>query len=633
MMRRGLAILVILLTMVNLADFAAIASDENSSQEEENGFDEFFWDYFTYESMLDALNYLEAKHRDIMKVYDLTATIDVNRKGIPSSTWQGRKVWAVKVSDGVETEPDFFSDPNEADILIIGAHHGNEWPSFEVPMYFLFYLVENYGKEAIDNDKDEKINEDPVDCVDNDGDGLIDEDENEGRITYLVNNREIWIVPMLNPDGVALNQRQNGREEVPSGPGGGSVPTTGVDINRNYPYIWWREPDPQSGPSMDSSNPFSSTYRGPDDNYDDDGDSIYPREYLPAGLSKRTVRNVDEDPMDDIDNDNDGNLDEDPDGGFSEPETVALSYLVHNLDWAAKGREKNWDDWNTDIIASISYHTYGAQILYPWGYTVETAPHDGLLRYLGQELSNFNSYEVMQGVELYPTSGDSDDWLYGKYDVLAYTIELDSINHSGKKENIINISMNNLPCNLYLAEMAPVLEVVRERSIGVDSLLSLDIGLPVINHTQKKKTINSDSSYTVEVDISNPEKLEKDSVFLYYRVGRSGDWKKLHMKEMNEEHYKATIPRQNGDKRIYYYIEAKARYEEAESQNGVIYIYSPKYGQSDPYTYFVDISLGDTLGAIAAMVLMMALIFGIIYTGLGKTLKMALDAEKRKSSL
>ena len=247
MVKRGLVILVILITIANLADAGAIDSNQYYAQENENWEEEYFQDYFTYESMMETLNILEANHSDIMKVYDLTATIDEsNRMGIRSETWQGKTVWAVKVSDGVESEPEYYSDSTEADIMIVGAHHGNEWPSFEVSMYFLFYLVENYGQPPTDNDKDGQINEDTVDGVDNDKDGLVDEDEIEGRITWLVDNREIWIIPMFNPDGVIDDKRTNGREEAYYGPAGRTVPSNGVDVNRNYPYMWNREPDPQT---------------------------------------------------------------------------------------------------------------------------------------------------------------------------------------------------------------------------------------------------------------------------------------------------------------------------------------------------------------------------------------------------
>jgi hypothetical protein len=575
--------------------------------------------YFTYETMVDALNILEAKHPDIMKVYDLTATNDENRKGIPSHTWQNRKVWAVKISDGVETEPDYHSDPTEADILIIGAHHGTEWPSFEVSMYFLFYLVENYGKEPTDSDGDGEINEDPVDGFDNDGDGSIDEDEIEGRVTWLVDNREIWIVPMLNPDGVTVDKRQNGRETVP-GLFEENIPTNGVDLNRNYPYMWASAYDPQTGNTEDSPNPLSSVYRGPKDGYDDDGDSLRRDENRPGVFRWINDPNyIDEDPVNGIDDDNDGKLDEDPDGGFSEPESLALGNLIEVLDWNEDGK--------SDVITTITHHTFSELIIYPWGYVDEPTANDELFQFIGHQMSETNGYEVIQGPELYPTSGGLNDWLYGKHNIMPFTFELGMV-RKVPEEEIINLSMMILPSHFYLSENAPIIEVARERFIT-----TLDIGLPMINHTQTKRVINSDMNYKVEVEISKSEKLAKNSVYLCYKAGETGDWKEIQMQTNDEEHYRATIPRLSGGKHVYYFIEAKAIYNEATSVSESIQVLSPKYGQYDPHSYFVDISLGDLAGDIAAMIIMMALMFGIIYSGLGKSLKMAIDAEKRKGSI
>jgi len=153
----------------------------------------------------------------------------------------------------------------------------------------------------------------------------------------------------------------------------------------------------------------------------------------------------------------------------------------------------------------------------------------------------------------------------------------------------------------------------------------------MINHTQNKKPVNSDNTYTVKVEISNSQKLKKSSVFLNYKAGETGSWKRIQMNTNDNENYKATIPRQNGGKYVYYYVDAEAVYAEAKTIGGVIPVSSPKYGQYEPYSYFVDMSLGDTFGDLVAMILMMVLMFGIIYTGLFKSLKLAIDAEKRKN--
>ena len=84
------------------------------------------------------------------------------------------------------------------------------------------------------------------DGIDNDGDGLIDEgideDPREDWITDLVNNYEIWIVPLINPDGYVYdredpsrfwrkNLRDNNNDNILDS-------CDGVDLNRNYPLGW-----------------------------------------------------------------------------------------------------------------------------------------------------------------------------------------------------------------------------------------------------------------------------------------------------------------------------------------------------------------------------------------------------------
>ena len=74
------------------------------------------------------------------------------------------------------------------------------------------------------------------------------------RFTEFVDQREIWIVPTVNPDGfvyvenVNTNWRKNRRNN------GGSF---GVDLNRNYDYQWGHDDNGSS------SFPSSDIYRGP----------------------------------------------------------------------------------------------------------------------------------------------------------------------------------------------------------------------------------------------------------------------------------------------------------------------------------------------------------------------------------
>ena len=76
--------------------------------------------------------------------------------------------------------------------------------------------------------------------------------------SYIVNNRELWFIPAINPDGLVYNQsiapNGGGMEENMLETCNSSV--DGVDLNRNYSYMWAYDND---GSSPDGC---SETYRG-----------------------------------------------------------------------------------------------------------------------------------------------------------------------------------------------------------------------------------------------------------------------------------------------------------------------------------------------------------------------------------
>lgn len=126
-----------------------------------------------------------------------------------------RDLWAIKISDNVA------QDEPEPAVVFLGCHHAREWISVDVPFLIAKYLLENYASDP--------------------------------QVARLVNNAEIWIAPMVNPDGhqysVTTDRlwRKNRRN---NGDG-----TFGVDMNRNYSYQW-------GGPGS-SGDTYSEIYRGP----------------------------------------------------------------------------------------------------------------------------------------------------------------------------------------------------------------------------------------------------------------------------------------------------------------------------------------------------------------------------------
>jgi murein tripeptide amidase MpaA len=114
-------------------------------------------------------------------------------------------------------------EENEASVLFLGCHHAREWISVEVPYLLGKYLVENYASDA--------------------------------RVKKLVDNCEIWIVPLVNPDGLeySIHFYRYWRKNMRNNGDG----TYGVDLNRNYGYRWGWD---NLGSSPD---PSAETYRGP----------------------------------------------------------------------------------------------------------------------------------------------------------------------------------------------------------------------------------------------------------------------------------------------------------------------------------------------------------------------------------
>jgi hypothetical protein len=166
--------------------------------------------YHTYDEVMAELLQTEADHTDIAKLYDIGDSIE------------GREIWALKISDN----PAILED--EPKVLYTGAHHAREWISVEIPMYLANYLTDNYDIDP--------------------------------NITNIIDEREIWIVPMLNPDGVTYSQtvytmwRKNKRDNNDNGVFEQSF--DGVDLNRNYGYKWGYD-DIGSRP-----DPRYETYRG-----------------------------------------------------------------------------------------------------------------------------------------------------------------------------------------------------------------------------------------------------------------------------------------------------------------------------------------------------------------------------------
>jgi len=178
--------------------FPALREGDLRAQTSING------EYHSYKELEADLEALQRSFPQLAKILTIGTTLE------------SRKIYALKISDNVS------EDEEEAEVLFLGCHHAREWISVEVPFLLAKYLLENYAANA--------------------------------DIRRLVNQSEVWIVPLVNPDGLEYTihyfryWRKNRRLNADG--------SYGVDINRNYGYAWGYD---NTG---SSPVPASEIYRG-----------------------------------------------------------------------------------------------------------------------------------------------------------------------------------------------------------------------------------------------------------------------------------------------------------------------------------------------------------------------------------
>lgn len=132
--------------------------------------------FTSYDELGPLLESYEASYPDIARAFSAGKSV------------QGRDIWGLVISNDPGAESD------EPEIRIVGAHHGDECISVDLVLAIAEWLATSYGDDAFASD--------------------------------LVDNAELVLVPLVNPDG--YSSRPAVRENV-----------NGVDINRNYHFAWF----------------------------------------------------------------------------------------------------------------------------------------------------------------------------------------------------------------------------------------------------------------------------------------------------------------------------------------------------------------------------------------------------------
>ncbi|REE99374.1 M14 family metallopeptidase [Thermomonospora umbrina] len=248
------------------------------------------------------------------------------RTSVIGRSYQGRAIMAIKISDNPG------SDENEPEVLFTHHQHAREHLTVEMAVYLLNELTDKYGTDS--------------------------------RVTNLVDNREIWILPDLNPDGgeydIAAGTYRSWRKNRQPNPGSTYV---GTDLNRNWAYNWGC-----CGGS--SPSPSSVTYRGS--------------------------------------------------APESAPEVKVVADFVRSRVIAGRQQIRAAIDFHT--YSELILWPYG----YTYADTGPGLTQDDRNAHaaLGQNMATTNGYTPEQSSDLYITDGTINDWMWGVHKIFNYTFEM-----------------------------------------------------------------------------------------------------------------------------------------------------------------------------------------------------------------
>jgi hypothetical protein len=217
---------------------------------------------------------------------------------------------------------------------------------------------------------------------------------------------------------------------------------------------------------------------------------------------------------------------------FSEPETQFLRDFVES---------------HTFII-SMSYHSYWNRIFYPWGYVTENTPDHSTFVAIAESCTVYNGYghgNTASG-SVYPTNGDSDDWLYGeqatKYKIFGFTPEVGGSQDGFHPDTtrIEALILENHGANLY------VIDAVEEYSPR-----------PVFEHAPVPDSEDLVGPYHVVASITSPVwPLDESTPKIHYRwnVGRFSEAQMIPTGQADE--FEGWIPGRGSIGTCTYYLSA-----------------------------------------------------------------------------
>ena len=268
--------------------------------------------YHDYGEMLTLIKATEIAYPTLVHVFSI------------GKSYEGRDIWAAKISSDVSV------DSGKPEVLVDALHHADEHLSVEQALYLLATLTSSYATDPY--------------------------------VHRLVNERVVWIVFALNPDGWAYDLsggKYHGWRKNRQLTGG----YYGTDINRNYGYHW-------ACCGGSSSNPSAYNFHGTS------AWSTPEARALRDFVTSRVVNGV-----------------QMIKAHVTLHTNGELILYPYGYSKSALPSDMNKDDYSTFVK-------------------------------LAQTMAHMNGYTAEQSSHLYITDGDEIDWLYHQYRIFSFTFEL-----------------------------------------------------------------------------------------------------------------------------------------------------------------------------------------------------------------
>ncbi|WP_227869874.1 M14 family metallopeptidase [Streptomyces otsuchiensis] len=270
-----------------------------------------------YTSYAEAMETIEAA---ATQYPDLVST------EVIGTSHEGRDIVAVKVSSEAAVDRD------KPEVLFTHNMHGREHLTTEMALYTLAELTSGYGTDT--------------------------------RVTELLDERELWIIPIVNPDGKAhdMDSGQFRMWRKNREPDSGSS-AIGTDLNRNFAHQWGC-----CGGS--STNPGSETYRGH--------------------------------------------------GPESAKETQVIADFVRGR--VVDGEQQITAHIDFHTYSELILWPYG----YTYDDTAPGLTQDDRDAFaaVGEAMADSNGYRPQQSSDLYVTDGSVNDWMWADQGIFSYTFEM-----------------------------------------------------------------------------------------------------------------------------------------------------------------------------------------------------------------